>query len=49
MSRVPVFSGKKCVKLPVRACGSHIVHLLDPSTLGFVPIVEMGIVCLDCL
>ena len=46
---MPVFSGKKCAKSYILECEFHVVRLLDPVTLGIVPTVEMGIVCLDRL
>ena len=49
MFRVPLVSGMKCVRLAFPACRSHFVCLLGPSTSEFVPIVGMGIVCLDYL
>ena len=49
MFRVPLVSGMKCVGLAFPACKSRFVSSLGPSTPGFVPIVGMGIVCLDCL
>ena len=49
MFLVPLVSGLKCVRLAFPACKSRFVCLLGPSTPGFVPIVGMGIVCLDYL